>query len=123
VFLTALGKAFGTDATDWLAKQPDDKTAWNTCPDPRWMLWAAQKAGVDRALLLQTLTQIVGVPTAKELAVKANPELGAAAIVAHLACCDGKRPADMETAMAVAADLVRANIPYATLAAAVLAAK
>ena len=39
------------EALAWYKTQPDSRTAWNNCPRGDWMLWIAQKMGVDERLL------------------------------------------------------------------------
>ena len=35
------------DAAEWVAAQPDDRTAWETCERGDWMLWLAARVGVS----------------------------------------------------------------------------
>ena len=47
-----------SEAIKWLLTQPDAEMAWNTCDRPSWMLWLAEKAGVEKPVFVRIACDI-----------------------------------------------------------------
>ena len=47
-----------SEAVEWLLTQPDAETAWSTCDCPKWMLWLAERAGVEKPVSVRIACEI-----------------------------------------------------------------
>ena len=108
----------GKDATAWAEKQADDRTAWDSCSDPRWMLWWLEYVGADPDLLDKACSdscELHDHPVVNDAKVKQVAWVRPVAV--DLMARQGGRlaVADPEL-LAQSADKVRAVFPYDAIA-------